>query len=395
MLSPGGSSATMGHVPPNATSPEAALSRDDVHRAARTLLGRPITDLTYTVDAVDAELRLHSVTAGVLRVRGQADGEEFSIVVKQTHSATDADPHALWGSGVDDTHQHYWKREWLAYASGLLADLPGRLRAPRLLLATEPAEGVAWFWLEDVAGRPGAQWQPQQYARAARDLGTMQGAYAAGSPPLPADAWLSRRWLAAWVATGARTWPLVDDDEAWRDERLVDLAALRPRARAVWAERQRLLDAIDAAPQTLVHLDFWPPNLIAATDGRTVAVDWSSVGIGGLCQDLDQLTLDPLWMQVLPGADLALLERAALPAYALGVRAAGCAATDSELRGWYAAAAGLRYTSVLPAQAEIAADLARVEGLERRWGRPLEAILGDRARVIALALDLAEEALSG
>src|SRR5450432_3334995 len=137
MLSPGGSSATMGPVSPNATSPEAGLSRADVHRAARTLLGRPVTDLKYTADAVDAELRFHSVTAGVLRVRGQADGEDFSIVVKQTHSAIDADPHALWGSGVDNTHHHYWKREWLAYASGLLADLPGRLRAPRLLLATE------------------------------------------------------------------------------------------------------------------------------------------------------------------------------------------------------------------------------------------------------------------
>ena len=380
-------------MPANATTPEATLSRDDVHRAAETLLGRPVTDLTYTADAVDPELRIHTVTAGVLRVRGSADGEAFSMVVKQTHSAAGADPHALWGSGADDTHHHYWKREWLAYAGGLLTDLPGRLRAPRLLLATEPADGVAWFWLEDVAGRPGAQWQPQHYARAAHDLGTMQGAYAAGNPPLPTDAWLSRGWLGEWVGTTARTWPLVEDDDAWRDERLVDLAALRPRAREVWAERQRLLDVIGAAPQTLVHLDFWPNNLIAAPDGRTVAIDWSSVGIGALAQDLDQLTLDPVWMQVLPGADLALFERAVLPAYAWGVRAAGHDATDAELRRWYAAAAGLRYSSMLPGQAEIAADLARVEGMQRRWGRPFEAILRDRARVISRALDLAQEAL--
>lgn len=379
----------------NATTSGPALSRDDVRRAAATLLGRSVTDLTFTAGHVDPELRFHSVTAGVVRVRGSADGEDFSIIVKQTHSDPDTDPHALWGSGADAGHQHYWKREWLAYASGLLADLPGRLRAPRLLLATEPAEGVAWFWLEDVAGRPGAQWQPQQYARAAHDLATMQGAYSAGNPPLPTVAWLSRGWLAAWVGTTTRTWPLVDEDDAWRDERLVDLAALRPRARAVWAERQRLLDVIDAAPQTLVHLDFWPNNLIAAPDGRTVAVDWSSVGIGGLAQDLDQLTLDPVWMQVLPGADLALLERSVLPAYASGLRVAGHDASDAEVRRWYAAAAGLRYSSVLPGQAEIAADLARVGGIQRRWGRPIEAILGDRARVIARALDLAEEALAG
>jgi hypothetical protein len=380
-------------VPTNATNPAATLSRDDVHRAAAALLGRTVADLTFTATAVDPELRIHSVTAGVLRIRGSADGEDFSIVVKQTHSAPDADPQALWGSGADDTHHHYWKREWFAYSTGLLAELPGRLRAPRLLLATEPADGVAWFWLEDVAGRPGAQWQPQHYARAAHDLGTTQGAYAAGRPPVPTDAWLSHGWLAEWVRTTTQTWPLVEDDSLWRDERLADLAVLRSRVREVWKERERLLAIVEAAPQTLVHLDFWPNNLIAAPDGHTVAIDWSSVGIGGLAQDLDQLSLDPVWMQILPGADLELLERAVLPAYAMGLRAAGHDATEAQLRHWYAAAAGVRYTSVLAGQAEIAADPARVDGLERRWGRPFAAIASDRARVIARALGLAEEAL--
>lgn len=388
----------MGHhgaVPANVSTPEAALSRDEVLRAVATLLGGGVTDLTFTTDPVDPELRSHSVTAGVLRVRGSADGTDFSLVLKQTHSSPDTDPHALWGSGAEDTHHHYWKREWLAYTSGLLAALPGRLRAPRLLLATEPADGVAWVWLEDVAGRPGVRWQPQHYARAAHDLATTQGSFAAGSPALPADAWLSRGWLAEWVGTTTRTWPLVEDDGAWRDERLAGLEVLRRRAVEVWAARERLLAIVAGAPRTLVHLDFWPTNLIAAPDGRTVAVDWSSVGLGGLGQDLDQLTLDPVWMQVLPGADLALLERAVLPAYAWGLRAAGHHVTDAELRRWYAAAAGLRYASMLPGQAEIAADPARAAGLERRWGRPFEAVAGDRARVIARALDLAEEALTG
>jgi hypothetical protein len=369
------------------------LTPDDVRRAVTTLLGRSVGELSFTTTAIDPELRLHSVTAGVLRVQGRADGEAFSFVVKQTHSAPGADPQALWGSGADDTHQHYWKREWLAYATGLLGDLPGRLRAPRLLLATEPADGVAWCWLEDVAGLPGAGWQPQHYARAARDLGTTQGAFSAGQTPLPTDAWLSRGWLGDWVGATARTWPVLDDDEAWRDERLTSLAVLRPRSRDVLAAHDRLLAIVAAAPQTLVHLDFWPNNLIAGPAGHTVAIDWSSVGIGALCQDLDQLTLDPVWMQILPGADLDLLERAVLPSYAWGVREAGLDASDAELRRWHAAAAGLRYTSMLSGQAEIAADPARVAGLEDRWSRPFEAIAGDRARVIARALDLAEQAL--
>lgn len=366
---------------------------DDVRRAAAASLRREVSGLDWSAAAIDPELRIHSVTGGVLRVRGRADGDPFSVVVKTTQHGVDADPQALWVSGSEPGHRNYWKREWLAYTSGLLGALPGRLRAPELLHATEPADGVATLWLEDVAGRPGERWQPQHYARAAHDLGTTQGAYAAGRTPLPDQPWLSRRWLADWVATTERWWPLVDDDAAWADPRLSALAAQRAAARPVWAERLRLLDLVHAAPQAVVHLDLWPTNLIAGAAGRTVALDWSSVGIGAVAQDLDQLTLDPLWMQVLPGADLGLLERAALPAYAGGLRAAGLAVTDRELRRWYAAAAGLRYTSVLATQADLAADPDRVAEVERRWGRPFEAVAADRAAVVGRAVALAQEAL--
>ncbi len=370
-----------------------ALHHDDVRRAAATLLDRPVHELSFEAAPIDAELRFHSVTGGLLRVRGAADGEAFNLVVKQTRLGHDADPGALWVSGTDEEHRAYWKREWLAYSSGLLARLPGRLRAPRLLAATEPAEHEAWMWLEDVTGLDGNQWQPQHYARGAHDLGTTQGAFAAGASPLPDDRWLSRSWLAGWVATTERWWDQIDDDTLWRDARLAGLDALRPAARDAWAAREGLLAVVHTAPQTVVHLDFWPPNLIAATDGCTVAVDWSSVGIGGLAQDLDQLTLDPVWMQVLPGADLDLLERAVLPAYSWGLREAGFAATDADVRRWYAATAGLRYVSVLATQAEIAHDPERAAGMERRWDRPLGAIFADRARVVERAVTLAAEAL--
>lgn len=371
-----------------------ALHHDDVRHAATALLGRPVLELSFDAAPIDPDLRIHSVTRGLLRVRGSADGEAFSLVVKQTRLGHDADPGALWVSGTDEAHRNYWKREWLAYASGLLGGLPGRLRAPRLLAATEPAEHEAWMWLEDVDGLPGNRWQPQHYARAGYDLGTTQGAFAAGTAPLPEDRWLSRSWLAAWVETSERWWGQVDDDALWRDDRLADLAALRPAARDAWASREALLAVVHTAPQTVVHLDFWPPNLIAATDGRTVAVDWSSVGVGGVAQDLDQLTLDPVWMQVLPGGDLDLLERAVLPSYAWGLRTAGFAVTDADVRRWFAATAGLRYVSVLATQAEIAHDPERAAGQEHRWGRPLGAIFADRARVVARGVSLAAEVVA-
>ncbi len=370
----------------------AAPDESEVRVAVSTLLDRPVTSLSWEATPVDPARRIHSVTEGVVRIRGEADGAPFSLVVKATRLGKDADPGGLWVSHADPAHRGYWKREWLAFASGLLTALPGRLRAPRLLLASEPSENRAWLWLEDVDGLPGTAWEDDHYAAAAYDLGTTQGAYAAGRA-LPDEPWLSRDWLAAWVATAQRWWPLVDDDTVWADDRLADVAALRPRARQVWAVRDALLAVVAQAPRTLVHHDLWPTNLFAGTDGRTVAIDWSSVGVGGLGADLDQITLDPVWMQVLPGGDLDALERAVLPAYAGGLRAAGAEVSDAEVRRWYAAVAGLRYTSVLAPQAELAGDPARVEALEQRWSRPFAALQADRARVIARSLDLAEECL--
>ena len=114
---------------------------------------------SYAVEAIDPHLRLHSVTGGVYRVHG----EGFSLVIKVVRNGNDADPDGLWVSGALPSHRNYWKREWLAYSSGMLDTLPGELRAPRTLLATEPAEDECWIWMEDVEGRPGAEWELDDY----------------------------------------------------------------------------------------------------------------------------------------------------------------------------------------------------------------------------------------
>jgi aminoglycoside/choline kinase family phosphotransferase len=89
---------------------------------------------------------------------------------------------------------------------------------------------------------------------------------------------------------------------AWRHPRLP--AALKPAmAEAVlrlWDERTLLLDSIEQLPQTLCHLDFWPPNLFARgrDDGQeqTVLLDWSHVGLGAYAEDIANLALDSGWM---------------------------------------------------------------------------------------------------
>ena len=256
----------------------------------------------------------HSVTGGVYRIA--ADG--FSLVIKIVAQRHDADPDALWVSGDSPTHRNYWKREWLAYSTGLLDALPGELRAPRMLLATEPADDECWIWMEDVEGRPGAEWRDRRLRQRGVRPRTTQAAYASGRSVLPGQPWLSRQWLRGWVDTvgqpdrGARRRRDVGAGAAGRDACAAAAGPGDVGGPGGAAGHRR-----DARRRRVVHLDFWPTNLIAADDGTTVAIDWSQVGIGAVGQDLDQLILDPVWMQVLPDASLDALQTHVLRGYAV------------------------------------------------------------------------------
>ena len=348
---------------------------------------------SHVVEPIDPDLRIHSVTGGVFRVRGEtATGREFCVVLKRVLHGHDEDPGALWVAGEDPTHRNYWKREWLAFGSGLLDGLPGALTAPRTLLASELSDAECHIWMEDAPGRTGTALTDDDFATIARAVGTTQGAYAAGVVGLPDDEWLSREWLRGWVDACARLIPAIDDDHIWADDRLQAMRPLRDPVRDLWQRRGELFDIVDSAPTTVVHCDFWPTNLFVSDD-RVTAIDWSQIGIGRIAQDLDQVTLDTVWMQVRPGGDLDVLEHTVLSSYQAGLREAGLEVTDEQLRHWYAAAAALHYAWMLGGHAKRAFDDADVARAEQRWNRSYADITSDRARVLARAVELGEWAL--
>lgn len=346
---------------------------------------------SYTVEPLDPHLRIHSVTGGVYRVH--ADGA--SAVLKIVRHGGGATPDGLWGADADVGARNYWKREWLAFDSGLLDRLPGRLRAPRNLLTTERDDGECWIWMEDVTGRTGAALGNDDLRAVAHALGSTQGAYAAGTAPLPDDPWLSRHWLRGWVDVCRESFvPALTDPgtTGWDDPRIAAMSELRAEAAALWDRHDDLLRIVESAPPTLSHWDFWPANVFV--DGeRTTAIDWSQIGIGGLTHDLDQLTLDPVWMQVRPDASLDELETAVLDGYLAGLREAGCEVAPQDVRRWYAAGAASRYAWLAGGQPTLAADPAALTAQERRLGRPFEAIVAAKARVVRRAIDLGEWAL--
>lgn len=364
------------------TGREVRVERADVERA----LGRAVS--SYDVEPIDPHLRIHSITGGVLRIRTDVG----SCVVKIVRRAPGATPDGLWGGDDQVDGRNYWKREWLAYDSGLLDGLPGLLRAPRSLLTTEPSADECWIWMQDVVGRTGASLRLDDFSRIAYAAGTTQGAYAGGGP-LPDQPWLSRRWLHGWVRACEPFVQQTRDDQGWDDPRLAAGRPLRPRILALWEAREALLAIADSAPTTLTHWDFWPSNLYVDPAGDVVAVDWSQVGLSGVTHDLDQLTLDTVWMQVRPDESLDALEESVLPAYVRGLHDGGCDVSLAQLRGWYAAAAALRYAWLAGGQTVALADADFVAAQERRFGRPYDSVLAAKLRVCERAVLLGEAAL--
>ena len=62
--------------------------------------------------------------------RDQNEVIPWSLILKIVNSSSDAE---------EPAHPLYWKREVLAYQSGLLANLPGGIVAPRCFAVTESA----------------------------------------------------------------------------------------------------------------------------------------------------------------------------------------------------------------------------------------------------------------
>jgi aminoglycoside/choline kinase family phosphotransferase len=163
----------------------------------------------------------------------------------------------------------------------------------------------------------------------------------------------------------------------------------------LWDRRAELLDIVATAPKTLVHCDFWPTNIYRGDDGTTVAIDWSQIGIGAVAQDLDQITLDTVWMQVRPDESLAALESTIVPAYVAGLRDGGCDLAADDVQRWYAAAAAAHYSWLAGMQVVRVGQPDQVAAHEARFGWPFARLVANRAGVLARAVELGEWAIDG
>ena len=362
-------------------TPEASIIR----RVAQSALGDPRAEVPSWDGKPLSWLAIATTTAEIVRYSGTSgDGRPWSAILKvlrRPESASTAE----------------WRREADVYASGFLDSLPPGITAPRLY-AIDSADEEVSLWLEDVV-ESAPVWPLARYAVAARDLGRFNGAYLAGRPKPDAPA-LRNDWLAGWVTMlGDRGAEALDDPEMTTHE-LVRRAVPHTyfdRMRALNGRRARLLAALERLPHTVSHLDAWRANLIARDRNEvteTVAIDWSLLGLAPAGQEIAVFVNGArVWLS-LSGADADAVGELSFSSYLEGLRDAGWAGAEEDVRFAYAASVPLWSGIAAPLWLRWFTLPARREWLERKFGLPLEDAAEPFGRFIGFALDLADEALA-
>ena len=324
---------------------------------------------------------------GTARVNGEIIS--WSLILKALGKTPDA--------GSDNLYDwNYWKREVLAYQSGLLADLPGQLSAPRCFGVNEYPNDEFWIWLESITDIIGEVWPLEQYGITARHLGQFNGEYILGRP-LPEYPWLTKGRVKNWLDIGEpvlrnlRATLQSTSEPHWLSETDTN------RILSLWADRTKLVAALERLPHTFCHHDAFRRNLFArkSSDGleQTVAIDWQIVGTGALGEEITPLIAVSLQFMNVDIQQAKELEEIVFAGYLDGLRDVGCQVDERLVKFGYAASAAL-----MLGVAGVGLWLPPILDTEKRAiaekiiGQPLESILDTFAALQRYLLNLGEEA---
>jgi hypothetical protein len=338
-----------------------------------------------------------AATAGVYRVSGIAYDHgtpaAWAVMLKVIRPAAAAFNPAV--RAMD--HPIYWKREVLAYASGLLDDLPGGIAAPRCFAVEERADESCWLWLEEILDDFSARWPLLQYAQAARTLGHFNGAYLVGRS-IPAYPWLGPPGaLRGTLQAFASIQDVVRDPATWQHP-LLRAAFPYPvadRLLRLWQGSVTLLDALDRVPTTLCHKDAFRCNMFASQGRngrpRLVLIDWAYVGRSELGLDAADLFGASYSTFGVEATDLRMFDTVIFDSYLAGLRDAGWQGDPRVVRFAYAASAALKYGGLLLWLGDLA-DERRHAAWEELSGHPIDTFVQRQAVLVRYLLDLADEA---
>ena len=290
-------------------------------------------------------------TGGLYRVGGEARDTSpapaapvrWSLVVKVLQGS---------GPGTDiPEHWHYWKREALAYESGIPLRLPAGATAPRLAgVAPDPTNPLRLaLFLEDIRDESESVWSLADD----RALAELLGEWAALPLREPSSRvmglpWLSRAHLRGMLQTGASFTRQLDNQGVWGLPHIARefTASTVARIQSLWRESDRMLGALDRLQRVLCHFDAHRGNVMRrrTTGGSTeyVVIDWSDLGLGAVGEEVGHQFSSNVLSGAVPPAQATDAAEDLIAAYTRGLSAAGVRADERAVRSGFANAAALR-----------------------------------------------------
>jgi aminoglycoside phosphotransferase (APT) family kinase protein len=350
--------------------------------------------LSWTIQPLSHE-KIIDTTGGLFLLHGTGRDDHglqaWSIVLKLLNNPKE------WGQ--EPRNWMYWKRELLAFQSGMLAALPSGLSAPRCYGTTENDDN-GWIWMEHIKESTDRRWSMEHFYRAARQAGRFAAPFLNGLP-LPEAPWLSAPFFRSVFADGdwwATHMDPAAPSNAWQSP-LVQHAfsdALRQGVLRIWAEKHHLWEAIDRLPQVLCHNDFHRRNLMlrAGANGQEelVALDWAFCGPGALGMDLGELVATSAFFFEIEPAEVGELEATALDGYLAGLRDAGWSGDSQVVRLGYLLSAALWMGATLPGWAAEMLPDERGVNVPAMYGRSADAVLAGWVTLTEFLLERADEA---
>lgn len=310
------------------TSQDAARA---LREAVSNAVGRNVTalrDVRREPLDYDAFLAHRAVN----RLRGSAivDGAPtpWSLIEKLTEGPDRASPYLLDNG----------RREFEAYASGLLDDLAPGIRAPHAYGTLAEPGGRITLWLEEIHHEGSRPLDAQSILSAAGNLGGLGGRWFGRelTEPWFFTGWIERHGQSGAVAQGLAT---VRRGHPQVVARLGDRLALIEQ---LILSQPRLRPVLESLPHTLCHHDAVGANVFT-TGGHTVLIDWESIGPGPVGADLASLVFSSVRRGDASVGVVASRAEDALHAYAEGLRAHGAGMEFEQVRRGYDAAVALRW----------------------------------------------------
>jgi len=318
--------------------------------------------------------------SGLSRDRGVT--VPWTMILKILHSKPDSKP----------GDSHYWRREADAYQSGLFNNLPPCVAAPRCFAVTDyPNE--SWIWLEDVKDEL-ARWPLQRYGLAARHLGQFNATYVTAHS-LPTWPWLSAGWIRDDIKIfGVELTRFYENLKHPLVRRFVPSGAAGSLLR-LWEQREAFLEALDALPQTLCHLDAFRRNMFArrtAAGDQTVLIDWAFLGPGPIGAEIVSMVMVTLMFTEVPVSDAPNLDQVVFDGYLMGLRDGGWLGDAQQARLGYTAAIALRRMATIGYMLSMILDERRHAAVEEQVGLPIGEFGDHVSRVGEFVDTLAREA---